>query len=180
MQIEFFSVNTIASLSSCIMGNGVSPAHPPCLLFSCCNDVVCFNAQRGQCTSLQLSLAPRTVLAVQSWGIFSDLYMLLFSPGETSLSNVSILCRRLNLFHWGFNQSDPPNYTKETEIRRLAGIQQGHDHNNPLASSNGYNFITLLKEFAGDREGWIYLSCNFYLYRVAWGGPWWKWSSLCS
>lgn len=49
--IEFFSINTISSLSSCIMGNGVSPAHPPCLLFSCCNYVVCFDAQRGWSTA---------------------------------------------------------------------------------------------------------------------------------
>lgn len=100
---EFFSINTIASPSSCTMGNGVSPACPPCLLFSCCNDGVCFDAQRGQCTSLQLPLAPRTVLAVQSWCVFSDIYILLFIPGETSLSNESTLHRRLNPFYWGFN-----------------------------------------------------------------------------
>lgn len=42
---------------------------------------------------------------------------------------------------------------KVTEIGRLTGIQQGHDHSNALASSNGYNFTTLLREITEDTVG---------------------------
>lgn len=154
--------------------------HPCACCCLCCNDAVCFDAQKGQCAVLQLSLAPRTVLAEQYWCTFSDICLLLFSPGETSLSNMSIKCKRLNTFYWGFNQSGPQDCIKATEIGRLTGIQQGHNHSNALAGSNGYNFTTLLKEIQRTLWAKLTLAVTVVFYRAAQGRTWWMWSFLCN
>lgn len=168
---NFFSISTVASVSSCIKDNGVSPV-PLSMLH-----VVCFDSQKGQCTRLQLSLAPRAVLAVPYWCILCDTYVLLFSLGETSLS---IKWKWLNTFYWDFTQTVPQDWMKVTEIGRLTGIQQEHYYSNALAGFNDYNFTTLSKEITEDTVGWISPSCICCLLQSLWDGTWWMWAFLCN